>query len=77
VDKEWKLFVIPVKNLKPKRYSKTEKDKIKWTDAMKKVCSIDFSINQSYGMEVNDSIEVYLDDIRLYGMSDESFGLGN
>lgn len=72
---EWKQFVIPVKDLKPKSYSKTEIDQLKWTDAMKKVCYIQFSINQSYGMVVNDSIEMYLDDIRLYGMSEESFGL--
>jgi endoglucanase len=76
LEPEWKLFVIPVKDLKPKSFSEAEKDKLKWTDGMKKVCYISFSINQSYGKVVNDSIDLYLDDIRLYGMSEESFGLG-
>lgn len=76
LDPQWKQFVIPVKNIKPKIYSKTSDDKVKWTDARKKVCYISFSINQKYGKVVDDSIEIYLDDIRLYGMSEESFGLG-
>jgi endoglucanase len=75
LEPEWKQFIVPVNELKPKSYSKTEKDKIKWTDARKKVCYISFSIDQSYGKAVNDSLELYLDDIRLYGMSEESFGL--
>jgi endoglucanase len=76
LEPQWKQYIIPVKNLKPKAYSEAASDKLTWSDGMKKVCYIDFQSNQSYGKTVNDSIEMYLDDIRLYGMSEESFGLG-
>ncbi len=74
---EWKQYIIPVKDFKPKAWSKTQADGLTWEDAMKKVCYVSFLINQSYGMIVNDSIEIYLDDIRLYGVTHETFGLLN
>lgn len=42
---------------------------------MKKACNLSFGINQEYGKVVNDSVEIYLDDIRLYGLTEETFGL--
>lgn len=72
---EWKQFVVPVKNLTPKRFSLAAKDKLTWSDGMKKACNLSFGINQEYGKVVNDSVEIYLDDIRLYGLTEETFGL--
>jgi len=65
----WKLYVLPVDNFKPKPWSKPQQDKLSWSDGMKKVCAISFSNSQNYGKSANDSLELFLDDIRLYGLT--------
>lgn len=72
---EWKYYVIPVKDLKPKLYSLAETDKLTWKDGMKKVCYMDIATNWTYGKVVNTTIDMYIDDIRLYGVTYETFGL--
>jgi endoglucanase len=72
---KWKQYVIPVKDLKPKAWSAAQNDKITWQDVMTKVCSIEISTNQSYDLVANDPVDIYIDDIKLYGVGYDVFGL--
>jgi aryl-phospho-beta-D-glucosidase BglC (GH1 family) len=73
---EWTHYVFPVKNLAPKPWSVAQtRDKLTWSDGMKKVTSLLFSTNQTYDKVADDSLQIYLDDIRLYGVNNETFGL--
>ncbi|MFP4242778.1 MAG: glycoside hydrolase family 5 protein [Chitinispirillaceae bacterium] len=72
---EWKYYVVTVDDLKAKDYSQAFIDGLTWEDAMEKVCYMSFINDQSYGKVVNDSVAIYLDDIRLYGVTYETFGL--
>jgi endoglucanase len=66
---QWKHFVIPIKEFQPRPFSQAQKDMLPWSAAMKKVCAVAFSTSQQYGKIPNDSLEVHLDDIRLYGVT--------
>ena len=67
---EWKLYTIPVKSITPKPWSRPQQESLPWSAAMKKVCSVEFATSQSYDRVANDSIEIRLDDIRLYGLTE-------
>ena len=72
---EWKLYTIPVKNIQPKPWSKAQQSEVMWDAGMKKVCSLEFSSSQQYDKVAEDSLEIFIDDIKLYGLSDDVFGL--
>ncbi|MEO6097529.1 MAG: hypothetical protein ABIW76_18495 [Fibrobacteria bacterium] len=69
LEQEWKTFTFPVGLLQPRQYSKQERDKLTWEDVRKKALAIRID-NQSYGERPNDSLELWLDDVRLLGLSD-------
>jgi len=69
----WKHYVIPVAMLTPKPWSKPHQDNLTWRDAMTKVRAISFSSGQIYGKNVHDSLEIFLDDITLHGVTVKKF----
>ena len=69
----WKQYVVPVKELKPKPWSKPQQEMLDWSAGMKKACAVSFTTHQNYGKEVDDSLEVYIDDIRLFGLTEKNF----
>jgi len=70
---EWKEYVIPASDFLPKPWSKTQQDQVTWADGMKKVTSIEFASSQFYDQIADDSLDVYLDEIKLWGMTEEMF----
>jgi endoglucanase len=71
--KEWENFIYPIDFFVPKPFSKQAKQKLKWEDVRKKIISLEFMNGQSYGPSPKDSLEIWLDDIRLIGVSDSDF----
>lgn len=65
----WKHYVVPVDEFKPKPWSKPQQEMLTWKDGMKKVCAITFSNSQNYGKSADDSLELFLDDICLFGLT--------
>lgn len=65
----WKHYVIPVARITPKPWSKPHQDNLLWKDGMAKVRAISFSSSQIYGKSVHDSLEIFLDDITLHGVT--------
>ena len=72
---EWKLYTFPVSSIQPKPWSRPQQEELPWSAAMKKVCSVEFATSQNYDRVADDTIEIYLDDIRLYGLTEEALGL--
>ncbi|MBN1576896.1 MAG: glycoside hydrolase family 5 protein [Chitinispirillaceae bacterium] len=70
---DWKYYVIPVGELTPKPWSKPQQEQLDWSAGMKKVCAVTFSSSQNYGKTVDDSLEIFIDDIRLYGLTGKAF----
>lgn len=71
----WEDFVFPVELLLPKRYSRQSTLKWKWEDVRKKIIAIEFMNAQSYDKTPNDSLEIWLDDIRLIGVKESDLGM--
>ncbi|MBN1308322.1 MAG: cellulase family glycosylhydrolase [Chitinispirillaceae bacterium] len=69
----WKQYVVPVKDLKPKPWSQPQQEMLDWSSGMKRAGAVSFTTHQNYGKEVDDSLEVFIDDIRLYGLTEGSF----
>ena len=72
---QWKDFIIPVENLIPKPYSPQEADRLVWSDIVGRISSIEFQSGQKYGAQPNDTLDIWIDDIRLVGLEDENLGL--
>jgi hypothetical protein len=68
---DWKYYVIPVKNLRPKPWSRQQQEMLDWTAGMKKARAIAFATSLEYGNNVDDSLDIFIDDIKLWGLTDE------
>jgi len=75
LDTAWRYYRFPVDEFEPKPWSMAEQDGLVWQDGMKKVCYFEIQSSQHYGEVENDSLEIYVDDIRLHGLTYEVFGL--
>ncbi len=69
----WKYYVIPVGDLRPKPFSKPQQDMLGWSAGMKKACAVVLSSSPNYGPTPDDSLEIFLDDIRLHGVTKDTF----
>jgi hypothetical protein len=73
---EWETVLIPAAALAPKRSSKqATKDKLTWEDVRSKIIAIDFMNGQSYNMKVDTTLELWIDDIRLIGVTEADLGM--
>jgi aryl-phospho-beta-D-glucosidase BglC (GH1 family) len=75
---QWESFIIPAEIFAPKQYSPQEKKHVAWADVRDKIISLEFQSAQSYGQNggrVDDSLEIWIDDIRLIGVENADFGL--
>ncbi len=71
----WKIFNISIDNFKPMNYSRAKKEKLQWKTACVKSTFLEFITSQYYGQNVDDTLELQIDDIRLYGVTyDKTFG---
>jgi len=78
---EWTKYSIPVSILRPRPYSKATMDSLVWDDFKNRIGSIDFHAIKNATSYLPDgkylnfvnstltSMDVYLDDIRLYGIT--------
>jgi hypothetical protein len=72
---EWKHYTCPTSEFKPMSYSRARKEGLQWSTACVKSTFLEFITSQDYGQHVNDTLEIAVDDIRLYGVTyEETFG---
>ncbi len=71
---QWQDYIIPIENLIPKPYSPQQYDKLTWEDINEKISSIEFQ-NGKYGARSDDTLDIWLDDIRLIGLEESDLGL--
>jgi len=71
---DWTQYTIWADQWTPSPWSALETAGYEWVDHNKAVRELQFSSGQSYGQVVNDSLEIYLDDVRMYGMNKSAFG---
>jgi len=68
---DWQDYVISVDMLAPKQYSPQETDGLTWKDVRNRVNAFELMSGQSYGELPDDSLEIWLDDIHLVGLTPE------
>lgn len=72
---KWETFLIPAETLVPMRFSKQEKEKLTWEDVRGKIIAVEFLHGQSYGMVADTTLELWIDEIRLIGVTDGDLGM--
>lgn len=75
LDSDWTYYHFAVEEFEPKPWSLAESDGLVWSDGMKKVCFFEIQSSQYYDRVADDTLEIFVDDIRLHGLSYEVFGL--
>lgn len=73
LDSTWQTFLIPVSSMIPKPWSPQEADGMVWSDQSNAVSAIEFMGGQSYGATPNEQLEIWIDDIRLIGVTEDLF----
>lgn len=74
---QWESFVIPAENFAPKKFSPQALSGLTWEAVRDKIIALEFQSAQSYGQNggfVDDSLEMWIDDIRLIGVDEAGFG---
>lgn len=72
---DWKQYVVWFDQWVASAWSDLQKSGAEWLEHNDDVLNIQFSNGASYGEVVNDDLEIWLDDLRFYGMDDKDFGL--
>lgn len=73
---EWKQYVIWFDHWIASPWSELEGLGAEWADHNDDIRNLQFSNGSSYGQRADEELEIWLDDIRLYGMDDSDFGIG-
>lgn len=71
---EWTEYIVWADELVPSPYSGLETAGYEWKDHHL-ASQLQFVNSQSYGQIVDEELELYLDDVRFYGMTNADFGL--
>jgi hypothetical protein len=72
---DWNQYIIWKDQWLQTPWSALEAAGYQWSDNNKAVRALEFSNGQGYGQVVDDSLELYLDNVRFYGMNKSAFGL--
>lgn len=72
---EWKQYTIWYDQWVPSPWSELEELGAEWMEHNDDVSHLQFSNGSGYGEVVDDEIEIWLDDIRFYGMDGSEFGI--
>lgn len=72
---DWKEYKFWFDQFVPTPYSALEAEGATWAEHNTAVKNLQFANGQSYGESVDDTLEIYLDDIRFYGMTDADLGI--
>jgi hypothetical protein len=72
---DWQTFLIPAETLSPKPYSKQAKAHLTWEDVRKKIIAIEFMNGHCTGETADTTLDLYLDDLRLIGVTDHDLGM--
>jgi len=74
--KEWKQYTIWWDEWAPSPWSELESIGAEWLEHNDDVTNLQFSNGAAYGSDVvNEPLEIWLDDLRFYGMDGSEFGL--
>ncbi len=77
LEPQWVYYEFPIDEFKTKPWSAARLDRLVWQDGMEKVCYFEIQSSQHYGVAANDTLEIYVDDIHLHGLTYDVFGLKN
>ncbi|MBW8886989.1 MAG: glycoside hydrolase family 5 protein [Fibrobacteres bacterium] len=72
---EWETVLIPADILAAKPYSKQAKQHLTWEDVRKKIIALEFMNGHCSGEQTDTTSELYLDDIRLIGVTNADLGM--
>lgn len=72
---EWKQYTVWFDQWVASAWSDLQISGAEWLDHNDDIFNLQFSNGSSYGEVVNEDLEIWLDDIRFYGMSDSDFGI--
>ncbi|MFP4418522.1 MAG: hypothetical protein ACLFSB_14745 [Chitinispirillaceae bacterium] len=72
---QWTYYEFAAEDFVTKPYSPAQKDGLVWEDGMDKVCYFEIQNSQYYDRYADDTLEIYVDDIHLHGLTYEVFGL--
>ena len=72
---QWESYVLPAANLRPKQYSVQDIQGLRWEDVRNRIIGLEFETGQSYKQVTDDSLEIWIDDIRLIGVDKAGVGM--
>ncbi|HSQ41502.1 MAG TPA: glycoside hydrolase family 5 protein [Fibrobacteraceae bacterium] len=72
---DWRQYTIWSDDWAPSPWSSLEDYGYEWADHNDSIYQLQILCGQDYGEVVDDSLEIWLDDVRFYGMQDSTFGL--
>jgi endoglucanase len=72
---EWETVIIPAEIFAPKPYSKQWKANLAWADVRKKIIALEFMNGHCTNEQADTTLELYLDDIRLLGVTEADLGM--
>ncbi len=75
LDTVWQEYLITIDDLKAKPHCQASADDVLWKDPAKYTQAFEIENGQSYGKIVEETIDVWMDDIRFYGLKFEEIGL--
>jgi len=75
LSKDWKRYVIWADDFAPSPYSALADAGYEWVDHRNDVRELQILAGQGYGEVVNDSLEIWLDNVMFHGMGNKDLGL--
>ncbi len=75
LDSTWQEYTIWYDQWVPTPWSDLETQGYEWADYHEGVVHLQFANGQSYGEVADDTLEIWVDDLRFYGMKNSDFGI--
>jgi hypothetical protein len=72
---DWETVLIPAEILAPKASSKQARAHLTWEDVRKKIIALEFMNGHCTNEQADTTLELYLDDIRLIGVTNADLGM--
>ena len=70
---KWTQFVLLTEDFTAMPWSPSASDNLTWDDVKEKIFALQFSVSSTYGKGAHESLELYVDNIMLHGLSMDGF----